>query len=438
MTNILELTNPSSNDLPVKVSFYSILGELKHQVTVTVPSVNQYDVIINDFPGFVTDSYGVVKLEFSGPLDGRMMYYRPSADGTGFDFAFDMPLNDPNFGTTAVGFNTFQPSQKPEERQNLVANWLTVVNLDSQEQHYRVETYDALGTLLLSRELDIPAFGRADVDGGHDLAGPNVVGIHIVKPNNVSAPYIAQVTRFGGDTPAGYAPSKFKFAFPLSAKLGQSDPIYTPISSKLNEYNWIEVVNILDKPVGAAINFYASDGRLLESLDATLNPHAQLHFNASDYIAVDEIGYASIVPREPYSIIAQSMGYLREPTTGSITAVYGSQARRALPCVQSGSYNLFLSMKNYLLVANTTNNPVEALIQLTGPNLMSEKSLTLAPRASVYLPIHDPAQFGARPDTYGLIAVHARDTSIRLFAEVMRVRYRTNGAPDFAAPTPVR
>lgn len=177
---------------------------------------------------------------------------------------------------------------------------------------------------------------------------------------------------------------------------------------------------------------------MLESLDASLNPHAQIHFNASNYLGNLESGYVAIVPREPYSIIAQSMGYLREPTSGGITAVYGSQARRALPCVPSGSYNLFLGMQNYLLVGNTTNETVEAIIQLTGPNLMTEKSITLAPRASVSLPIHDPAQFGARANTYGLIAVRGRNTSTRLFAEVMRVRYRTNGAPDFAAPTPVR
>ncbi|MFN8392503.1 MAG: M64 family metallopeptidase [Bdellovibrionota bacterium] len=438
MTDILELTNPTLNDMPVKISFFSINGALAHQITVTVPAVNQRDVILNEFPGFLRDSYGVVKLEFNGPLDGRMMYYRQSSDGAGYDFAFDMPLADANFGTTAVSFNTFQPSQKPEERNNLVANWLSIVNLDSSSQSYTVNTYSFTGDLILRRRIEVAPFGRADVDGGHDLAGPNVVGVHVIIPDNVTAEYIAQLTRFGGDAPAGFAPSKYKFAFPLSAKLGQSDPIYTPISTKFNEYNWIEVVNILDKEVGASINLYARDGSLLESVDATLQPHAQLHFNAADYLPAGQTGYASIVPREPYSLIAQSMGYLREPVSNGVTAVYGSQARRALPCLQSGSYNLFLNMQDWLLVANTTNDTVTAKIQLTGPTLQSEKALTLAPRASVYLPIHDVSQFGAQKDTYGLIAVTPTDTSIRLFAEVMRVRYRANGTPDFAAPTPVR
>lgn len=438
MTDILELTNPTTADLPVTISFYSILGQLKHQVTVNVPAVNQFDVIVNDFPGFVKDSYGVIKLEFSGPLDGRMMYYRPSADGAGYDFAFDQPLNDASFGTTAVGFNTFQPSLKDDERNNLVANWLSVVNLDSAAQGYTIDTYDNLGSLILRRQIEVPAFGRADIDGGHDLAGPNVVGVHIIRPNSVTAEYIALVTRFGGNAPRGYVSSKYKFAFPLAAKLGQSDPIYMPISRKFNEYNWIEVVNILDKEVGASVNYYASDGRLLESVDANLPAHAQQHFNASANLAEGETGYAVVVPREPYSIIAQSMGYLREPATGSVTAVYGSQARRALPCLQSGSYNLYLTMQNWLLVANTTNDSIEATVHLTGPNLQSDKTLVLAPRASVYLPIHDPAQFGAKVNSYGLISVTPKDSSLRLFAEVMRVRFRANGMPDFAAPTPIR
>jgi len=177
---------------------------------------------------------------------------------------------------------------------------------------------------------------------------------------------------------------------------------------------------------------------LIESVDATFEPHSQLHFNAGGNLAEGETGYAVVVPREPYSLIAQSMGYLREPSTGSVTAVYGSQARRALPCLQSGSYNLYLTMQNWLLVANTTNDQIEATVHLTGPNLQSEKTLVLAPRESVYLPIHDLTQFGARPDTYGLISVTPKDSSLRLFAEVMRVRYRPNGMPDFAAQTPIR
>lgn len=438
MTNILELVNPGLADLPVKISFYSINGELLHERTVVVPATNQFDVIVNDLPGFIRDSYGIVRLDFTGTLEGRMMYYRAAPEGGGFDFVFGFPFTDASFGTTAVSFNTFQPSMKPDEMNNVVANWLAIVNLDSRPQVFTIDTYNQVGYLILRRVIEVPAFGRFDIDGGHGIAGPSVVGVHIIRPQNITAEYIAQLSRFGGDTPAGYAPSKYRFALPLVAKLGQSDPIYAPISNKFGEMNWLEVVNILDRPAAVAVNLFSHSGQLIESIDATLEPHAQVHLDAASYLPPDDTGYAEIIPREPYSVIAQSMGYLRERTSGSVRSIYGAQARRALPCYVSGSYNLFLNMQNWLTLANPSNESITATLLLTGPNINSEKTYQLGPRASVHLPLHDPAAFGLRADTYGQIIVKGNATNTRLFAEVMRLRYRNDGLPDFATIIPVR
>jgi hypothetical protein len=237
MANILELTNGNNADIAVKVSFYSILGNLLDQKNVVVRANNQFDLIINDLRNFVADSYGIVKLEFEGNLDGRMSYYRQSSDKTGFDFAYSIPLTDATFGTTAVSFNTFQPSTKLSEVNNLVANWLSIVNLDEVPRTFSVFTYNTTGTLIMRREIEVPSFGRGDIDGGHGVAGPNVVGYHKIIPVTATSEYIAQITRYGGDSPAGHAYSKFKFAVPLSSKLGQSDPIYVPISNKFGQAN---------------------------------------------------------------------------------------------------------------------------------------------------------------------------------------------------------
>jgi len=367
-----------------------------------------------------------------------MSFYRPSITGADFDFAYSIPLTDATFGTTAVGFNTFQPSTKLEEINNIVANWLSIVNLDNLPRVFSVFSYDTQGKLLMRREVEVPSFGRADIDGGHGIAGPNVVGFHKIVPLTLTSEYIAQITRFGGDAPAGFASSGFKFAVPLSSKLGQSDPIFMPISNKFDQANWIEVVNILDKEVGASINYYSQSGEILESIDAVIKPNSQLHFNASTALPVASSGFAVVVPFEPYSIVAQSMGYMKEPNTGSITSVYGSQARRALPCAQSGSYNLFLGMENWLLVANTTNVSVEATVLFSGPNSVAEKSIVLTPKGTTLIQIHDNPSLKTTPDSYGLISVYPKDSSVRLFSEVLRLRYKANGNPDFSVPVPVR
>jgi len=290
----------------------------------------------------------------------------------------------------------------------------------------------------MRREVNVLPFGRADIDGGHSLAGPDTVGYHKVIPSDITAEYIALVTRFGGDAPLGFAPSEFKFAFPLSARLGQSDPIFLSISRKFNETNWIEVVNILDSSVMATINYYAADGRILESVDAMIPANAQMHFNASERLPENGTGFAMIIPRVQRSIIAQSMGYLREVSSGSVTSVYGAQARRAVPCVQSGSYNLFLGMENWLLLGNPTNETVETLLKLTGPGMDQEKTILLPPKSSQFLPIHDGTQYGTSSDTYGLLAIYPKDPSVRLFAQVLRLRFRADNSTDFSAPLPVR
>lgn len=438
MMNILELVNGTNKDIVVKVNFYSISGALFDQRLINVPANNQFDLIVNDLNNFIKDSYGIIKLEFEGNLDGRMSFYRPSADKTGYDYAFTVPLIDATFGTTAVSFNTYQPSFKPEEFNNQVANWLSIVNLDSELRTFTVLTYDTPGRLIMRREVDVPSFGRMDIDGGHGIVGPNVVGYHKIIPKNVTGEYITQLIRYGGDAPAGFAPSKFKFAVPLSSKLGQSDPQYMPISNKFGETNWIEVINILDKSVGASINYYSSAGILLESVDAQLNANSQMHFEASRRLPSNEVGYAVVVPYEPFSIVAQSMGYLREKVGGSVTAVYGTQSRRIVPCMQAGSYNLYLNMQNWLLVANPTNDTVQATVSFSTSSSQSEKTIVLTPKSAMHIPIHDNAELKTKPDTYGLISVYPKDSSVRLFSEVLRLRHRANGNPDFAMSVPIR
>jgi hypothetical protein len=437
MVNILELVNPTKAQIDVRVSLYSIIGELVHEQVFPVPAENQFDVILNQFPGYIGNSYGVVKLEFEGLLDGRMMYYRQAADTFGYDFVFGFALEDAMSGRTAVSFNTFQPSFKEDERDNIVANWLTIVNLEQRPQQFTVLSYDQMGTLLLRRQLEVPSFGRVDVDGGHDLAGPSVVGSHIILPADETIKYISLLTRFGGNVPAGYAPSEYRFAFPLMARRGASQAVYAPITNKFEEFNWLEVINILDEEVRAAVSLYSADGQLLEAVDVVLAAHAQEHIDAARFVGAGNVGYAVVIPKTPNSLVAQSMVYYRDAATGSITSLYGSQARRAYPCSVAGSYNLFLNMENYLSVANPSDEDVSISVLLTGPNLREEKKFSVPARKSLNLEIHNPELFSPAEDSYGLVSVKTNGSG-RIFAELIRVRWREDGVADFAVPTAVR
>ena len=437
MTNILELVNPSAEPLEITLSLYSILGELAHQETFTVGAFKQRDVILNSLPGFVNNSYGIVKLEFVGVMDGRMHYYRQAAQGVNYDFVFGYPLSDASSGLTAVSFNTFQPSFLADERENIVANWLNIVNLENEPKTFVVWTYNQLGELVLRRSIEVPAFGRVDVDGGHDLAGPSVVGTHVIEPEDQNGLYIAQLTRFGGNASAGFAPSEFRFAFPLVAKAASSEPVFAPISNRRGEDNWVEVVNIKDEPVRAYLNFFNAEGQLIESVDALLPANGQSHYNASALLEVGQVGFVSIEPTVANSVLAQSMYYFKE-ANGSVTAIYGSQARKGSRCQQSGSYNLFLGMENWLNVANTSHKEIEVKVTVNSSSGAIERLITIPARGTASLAIHNVNDFGAMPDTYGTLSVeNTSGASTQIISELVRMRVLGEDV-DFATPTAVR
>lgn len=436
MINILELVNPYSQDKSVLVTLYAMDGTRAHQQLVTIPAQSQFDLILNELPGFSNDSYGIVKLEFEGIIDGRMFYYRTTDNFSTYEFAFGIPLANANYGRTAVGFNTFQPSFNLADAEHVVRNWLTVVNLSEEEKVFTVTSYGQHGEELLTRELIIPAFGRTDVDGGHDFAGPSVVGLHTILPRDLEAPYIAQLTRYGGAAPANVLPGEFRFAFPLISRAGTGRTVNMPISNQFTEQNWVEVINTLDREVQVHVRFLNTQGELLDQQQQVFPPFGQHHFNATRLLQAGESGIAVVSSSAPNSLISQSMFYFRNAYTGSIDAMYGSQAREALSRVVFGSYNLFLDMENWLKVVNTSASEKQIQILVHSQDTTSETLLDLAPHGSAILPIHDTAQFHTAADTYGTIEARITDGAY-IFAELLRIRPYQDKI-DFAAPTVVR
>ena len=51
---------------------------------------------------------------------------------------------------------------------------------------------------------------------------------------------------------------------------------------------------------------------------------------------------------------------------------------------------------------------------------------------------HDPELFGRTADTYGMIRLQSNNPEVDLFAEALRLRFRSDGYADFSVPTTVR
>lgn len=435
MTNILELSNSSDVSTNVSVKLYDSLGAVAHQQTVQIAANAQQDLIINAMPGFSADSYGIIRISFNGSLRGRMFYYRNAADGQSYDYAYGIDLEDASVGTTGLTFNTFQPSTNSVDASNQVANWLSVVNLTSARQTYTVLTYNGDGAKVLQRSITLDPYQRTDIDGGHSILGDSQVGLHKIIPKNSSAKYIAQVIRYGGNAVAGLVPTAYSFAFPLISRAGATGSLYLPLSRQFGEDNWVEVANILNVEVQATVTFYNPYGVAVSSSTVTLPGNSQHHFYVSSNLLYGEVGYAVVKGNKDKALIAQSMFYFRD-LYGSMTSMYGSQARKAQATAGTGSYNLFLGMENYLKISNTTANTTTATVQVNLADSSTVNTYTLPPASTVSLPIHYAATYGTTADTYGFVQVRSSN-SAKLLSELVRAR-SISGNFDFAAPTSIR
>ena len=435
---ILELFNPGNTQITARVSLFRIDGSLGGQLLFNIGSLAQHDVIISDMLGFERDSYGLLRIDYcGGHLDGRVSYYRPGTNGN-YDFAYSIPLSAPSYGEKSVSFNTMQPSLDPAESGNLVANWLTLVNLSQTLKSYSIDRYSLTGSVLGSLEVSIDAGARADIEAGHENPGPNNVGLLIIRPADDDAPYLANLTRFGYDALPGQPVTAFSFAFPLMSRGGTGRTMYTPLTTTVNTQNWLEVINTSGAATQAAVRFFRSDGSLIDEVNASLAAHGQQHYDVNARFGSDQVGFAEIDPSAAESVIAQSMVYMRDPATGRIKAMYGSQAREALGRSFLGSYNLFLGMYDWLKLINPTASVLNATLVVNSASGANETSVPIPARGSVDLGLHDGSVYGTSPDTYGVVEVQI-PPSASLFSELLRLRMdSTTGQVDFAFPTEVR
>lgn len=436
MTNIVELVNPNPFDKEIEVFFYSIDGQLADTRTINVPAMSQFDLILNELPGFVENSYGIVKLEFEGIIDGRVSYYRLAPSGSEYEFAFGIPLSNASYGNTAVSFNTFQPSLNPAEAAHVVANWLTIVNLDAEAQSFTIESYAQNGSELSTRVISVPGFGRMDIDGGHGMAGSSVVGLHKIHPRNRRAPYIAQLIRYGGNSDASAAPSEYSFAFPLVARAGSGRTLIAPISTQFNETNWVEITNTSPAQVTADITFVDETGATVGSSRTVLPANSQAHYQASRLLAPGRSGSVIIRASRPNSLIAQSMYYFRDSSSGSIVAMYGSQANEILGRAIFGSYNLFLGMQNWLTIGNNSSSPAQIQIIVNHSGGSTEETINLEAYGSQIVPVHNTTRFNTSAESYGTVELRSTEGS-NVWGQILRLK--PNGSSyDFAAPTLMR
>jgi len=428
MTNIIELVNSSNSAVTAQVNMHSIDGTLISSNFYAVAANSQQDVILNSLQGFSVNSYGLVQV--SSNIGGRVFFYRATDPAfSNFEFAFGLPLQSPQTGTSFVGFNTFQPSFNSFDQSNLVANWLSVVNLSTSAQSFSILKYDSDGSLLASQFVTVAAKSRSDFEAGHTVPGPSHVGLIKVVPASNSTPYLAQLMRYGYG-----ANGAFDFAFPLRTGSGSTSTIVVPLGSTFAVQNWLEVLNASDSANNVAVTVFNANGTPVGSQTMSLAARSQVHINVNGVLGDQALGYARVATQSGLPVVAESMFYYRDSGTGSITAMYGSQADTSLQSSKRGSYNLFLGMENYLKLTNTTDATESFDVTVMSPSSSgSSRTVQLGANTTVELPLHSGAVYGTVPDSYGNVVITPSSGSYRYLSEVVRIK--GNPVVQFAAPT---
>ncbi len=438
MGNVLELINKKTTEASVKVSLYNAQGIRTFRRTYSLPPLTQRDLLLNDLPGFQTNSYGIVAIEFDNTLkdaiDGRIFFYRESLRRNSFEFVFGVPFTGALKGKSAVTFNTFQPSTNPRDANNIVSQWLALVNLDTgSEKSFTLNRYSDSGELLITKQIKVPSLGRIDIEGGHELPGENYIGLNTLTPLDPSSSYLATLYRYGGgDHHTGY-----QFAYPLLAKTPNGQKQFAPLSLAGGSNNWVEIANTLQTPVDITLEYFNHQGTRVKKETQSLPRFGQKHFSAAAYLGNGAFGSVKVTPSKPNSIIGQSVFYFREQT-GSISSVYGSPIREAFGTKLTGSYNLFLGMNNWLKLINNKNSALEILLTVHN-SIGSPKVelIELSPHQSIDLDLHDTERFKNILNSYGLIQLQSSSPS-SITAELLRIKSIPNNTIDFSTSTPLQ
>ncbi|MFN8392510.1 MAG: serine protease [Bdellovibrionota bacterium] len=429
MTNIIELVNNTGSSVYAQVNMHSIDGTLVSSNFYTIPANSQQDVILNGLRGFQADSYGLVQV--SSNIQGRIFYYRPTGPiFSDFEYVFGVSLESPKTGKSFVGFNTYQPSFNYGDAANLVANWLSVVNLSATARSFVISKYDASGSLLSSQTVSVNAKSRADFDGGHISPGPSNVGLIEVAPTDPSTQYLSQLMRYGYG-----ANGSFDFAFPLRTGAGSTSTITVALGSSFFAQNWLEVLNVGSSSNTVLVSFYNAAGTLVNQQSVTLGARSQQHINVNAILGNQTLGYARLATQSGQPVVAESMFYFRNSISGSITAMYGLQADVAQTGQHRGSFNLFLGMEDYLRLSNPSDSSINVDVTITSAfSAGSSRTVTLPANSTQELSLHDTATYGTTADSYGVVTVNPQSPSSPALHEVIRAK-QSGGELQFAAPT---
>ncbi len=451
MVNILEMINPGNTETMITAELLDLNANELSEVSLRLDPGEQFDLIINGLPGFSANTYGTVRLTFTGgTLEGRMSNYRPKPGTSDFEFVTTLPLSQPIRGNSALTFNTFDPqgsgTSKEKERRR-VDEWLSLINLSSTETvAFHVLRYDLVGNLLNAYPVFVRPFERRDIDGGHLFPGPNNVGANVILPDKPDVPYLAFSNRYGVTTDRNGNFKRYRYANTISAQAGLSTNLTIPFTRASDTSSIAEFLNPSPISTGGFIQIFRGSGELFTKFPVVIPANGQFHLQAVDVLPASEngslqfvaLGQNLLLPRARGRIM-QSVNFVYDFREKELTAAYTNPARATFEGPITGSYNRYINLSDTLRVMSTTSQVADYRLDVyRGSSVVFTAPFTLLAHQTADIAIYEAV--GALADTYGVLQITPTGTAKGIIGDVLRRRLNTGSANriDFVASSPVR
>ena len=431
-TNIVECDNANSQAVSVVLTMRDGGGNLLAIHPFGLPAFGTVHTILNDLAS-INDRYGTYLLELGtgqsllgDKVSCRTAFYRSAAPGSPktFEYAYVLPVQNPQFGALTGIFNSVNPSQLATP----TYNWLSVINFDPQPFNATVEIYGTNG--VLDHSLLVSGLGtnaRVDLPLGH----PNgqISGTYRIVPTNTSQLYDAFLIRYNSKPDGNFA-----YAFPLRSLPGScsGEPLNASTMGNGLTDNWLEIANTDSHALNVTIEVRNRNGDLLHTEDRNIPAYAQSHMFLSSIIdppRTGNLGSARVICQDPNDkLIVQSAFYGHVPKSSTVEWSYAAQARGQTPAIfgaqLSFPVNTFLGMANWVKLADSS-----AAASSVGFNVYDAAG-TVAASGGQALAAGGTADIGVHamvnPNFVGSV-VNKSDTATSSFdGEVLRVLSRSN------------
>ena len=374
-------------------------------------------------------------------FDGVLAQYRFAPDSDEVEFSKFAPYTQAVGGKKYMTYVTFQPSFNLAELENEVTVWAEVTNLDtSSAKAFTVNIYNTTGDLVSMEAFSIPPMGRFDVQAGHVIPGPANQGLVEVVPQDLNAPYITQLSRYGGDSPAGINPSTYSFGTSSVGNIGYNTEIVAPVSSGGQAQNWLIVSNTASVPTSVSVEFLDYNQNVVQSSTENIAAKAQVTFNADSLYPGGSSGLVRVTPLGNEAIIADSMFYFFKPS-GSLSAAYITHAEPNYAMPRFGGFNSFLDQQNWIKLYNDSSSAQTVSINVTELSavspaaLIGSSTIVLQPKTGIDAELTATLGIAISEDTFGVVELNSNSDSI--FAQLLRIRVK-NGYIDVAEGVPLR